>query len=169
MSGFPDSSVGKESAYQCRRCRRCGFDPWIRKIPWRWAWQPTPAFCLENPTDREAWQAIVHGVQRVRHGWSKWAHMCTWTHASFFVLCVSCLLLLSQLCCEVVAINPFFKGESWGLEKLSNLTKGTQVSSDRFKNGALNCSGFRSLDILSISLLFSKLRVTGFSRRYFVL
>ena len=22
--------------------RRCGFDPWVRKIPWRWAWQPTP-------------------------------------------------------------------------------------------------------------------------------
>jgi len=36
-SGFPDSSVGKESAYQCRRCRRCGFDPWVRKILWRWA------------------------------------------------------------------------------------------------------------------------------------
>ena len=21
-----------------------GFDPWIRKIPWRKAWQPTPVF-----------------------------------------------------------------------------------------------------------------------------
>ena len=24
--------------------RRRGFDPWVRKIPWRRAWQPTPAF-----------------------------------------------------------------------------------------------------------------------------
>ena len=21
---------------------RCGFDPWVRKIPWRRKWQPTP-------------------------------------------------------------------------------------------------------------------------------
>ena len=26
-----------------RRCKRCGFDPWVRKIPWR-KWQPTPVF-----------------------------------------------------------------------------------------------------------------------------
>ena len=24
--------------------RRPGFDPWVRKIPWRRAWQPTPVF-----------------------------------------------------------------------------------------------------------------------------
>ena len=24
--------------------RRCGFDPWVGKIPWRRKWQPTPAF-----------------------------------------------------------------------------------------------------------------------------
>ena len=23
---------------------RCGFDPWVWKIPWRRAWQPTPVF-----------------------------------------------------------------------------------------------------------------------------
>ena len=32
---------GKESACQCRRQR---FDPWVRKIPWRRTWQPTPVF-----------------------------------------------------------------------------------------------------------------------------
>ena len=26
-------SAGKESACQCRRCKRHGFDPWVRKIP----------------------------------------------------------------------------------------------------------------------------------------
>ena len=35
---------GKESACQCRRCRRQGFDPWVRKIPWRRKWQPSPVF-----------------------------------------------------------------------------------------------------------------------------
>ena len=29
---------------QCRRHRRRGFDPWVGKIPWRSAWQPTPVF-----------------------------------------------------------------------------------------------------------------------------
>ena len=32
---------GKESACQLRRCR---FNPWVRKIPWRRKWQPTPVF-----------------------------------------------------------------------------------------------------------------------------
>ena len=35
---------GKESAYQCRRHKRCGFDPWVRKIPWRRKGQPTPVY-----------------------------------------------------------------------------------------------------------------------------
>ena len=26
------------------QCGRPGFDPWVRKIPWRRAWQPTPVF-----------------------------------------------------------------------------------------------------------------------------
>ena len=24
--------------------KRCGFDPWVRKIPWKRAWQPTAVF-----------------------------------------------------------------------------------------------------------------------------
>ena len=36
LVGFPGGTVGKESACQCRRCERRGFDPWSRK------WQPTP-------------------------------------------------------------------------------------------------------------------------------
>ena len=27
------------------QCRRCKFNPWVRKIPWRRAWQPIPV-CL---------------------------------------------------------------------------------------------------------------------------
>ena len=38
---FPGDSGGKESA--CR-CRSHGFDPWVRKIPWRRKWLPTPVF-----------------------------------------------------------------------------------------------------------------------------
>ena len=34
--------------------KRCGFDPWVRKIPWRRAWQPTPVFLpRESPWTEE--------------------------------------------------------------------------------------------------------------------
>ena len=36
--------VGKEPTCQSRRHRTPGFDLWVRKIPWRRAWQPTPGF-----------------------------------------------------------------------------------------------------------------------------
>ena len=39
--GPPRWLGGEESVCQCRRLRRCGFDPWVRKIPWRRKWQPT--------------------------------------------------------------------------------------------------------------------------------
>ena len=34
---------------QCRRHRRCGFDPWVKKIPWRRKWQLTPVFLPAKP------------------------------------------------------------------------------------------------------------------------
>ena len=42
--GFPGSARGKEPASQCRWHKRGGFDPWVGKIPWKKAWQPTPVF-----------------------------------------------------------------------------------------------------------------------------
>ena len=37
--GFPGSE-----GRVCLRFRRPGFDPWVRKIPYRRKWQPTPIF-----------------------------------------------------------------------------------------------------------------------------
>ena len=92
--GFPDSSVGKESACNagdpgsipgserstgegeaihssipglplwlswqriCLQCRRSGFNPWIRKIPWRRERLPTPVL----------WPGEFHGL------YSPWGH-----------------------------------------------------------------------------------------------
>ena len=39
------------------------------RVPWRRKWQPTPVF-LENPIDRGAWQATVHGVTKSQTGLS---------------------------------------------------------------------------------------------------
>ena len=40
---------GKESSCQCRRC---GFNHWVRNIPWRRKWQPIPVFLPRNPMDK---------------------------------------------------------------------------------------------------------------------
>ena len=45
---FPGGASGKGSACQCKRHKRLElkkkkrfeFNPWVRKIPWRRAWQP---------------------------------------------------------------------------------------------------------------------------------
>ena len=42
--GFPRWLSGKEYSCQCSRHRRRSFDLWVRKIPWRRKWQPTPVF-----------------------------------------------------------------------------------------------------------------------------
>ena len=39
-----------------------------RKIPWSRKWQLTPVFLLEDPMDRGAWGAIVHGVAESNTG-----------------------------------------------------------------------------------------------------
>ena len=38
------SASDKEPACQCRRLKRLGFNPWVRKIPWKWRWLSTPVF-----------------------------------------------------------------------------------------------------------------------------
>ena len=46
--GFPGGTNGKEPACQHRRHKSCKFDPWVRKIPRRRAWQHTPVFLPEE-------------------------------------------------------------------------------------------------------------------------
>ena len=44
MQSTSGGTSSKEPACQCRRCKKSGFNPWVGKIPWRRAWQPTPVF-----------------------------------------------------------------------------------------------------------------------------
>ena len=61
---FPGGARGKEPTCQGRRLKRCGFDPWVRKIPWRRHGKPFQDFCLETLMDRGAWQDTVHRVAK---------------------------------------------------------------------------------------------------------
>ena len=42
--GFPSGASDRKPTCQCKRHKRCSFNPWVGKIPWRRAWQPTPVF-----------------------------------------------------------------------------------------------------------------------------
>ena len=46
---IPGGASGKEPACQCKRHKGHRFDPWVRKIPWKRAWQPTPVFLPGEP------------------------------------------------------------------------------------------------------------------------
>ena len=59
---FPGGvSSNKEATCQCRKYNRGKFDPWVGKISWRRAWQPTPVVLPGEP----------HG-QRSLVGYSPW-------------------------------------------------------------------------------------------------
>ena len=45
----------------CLQCGRPMFNPWIRKIPWRRKWQPTPVFL---PGESHGWRSLA--------GYSPW-------------------------------------------------------------------------------------------------
>ena len=57
--------VVKNPPAKARRHERHGFAPWVGNI-WRKAWKPLQYPWQENPTDRGAWWATVHGVTKTQ-------------------------------------------------------------------------------------------------------
>ena len=75
--GLPRWYSGKESA--CQR-RRHGFHSWVRNIPWRRIWQPTPVFLPgKSSWTEEPGGGQSTGSQRVGHNWAT-EHTCTRAH-----------------------------------------------------------------------------------------
>ena len=64
MVGFPGGSDGKESACSVGDS---GSNPESERSPGEGNGCPTQHSCLENPMDKTACQATVHGVTRVGH------------------------------------------------------------------------------------------------------
>ena len=58
LKGYPADASGKEPTCQCRKYKRCGFDPWVRKIPWR---RHSILEDLPN-TGIEPWSAALEAV-----------------------------------------------------------------------------------------------------------
>ena len=55
------ASLVAQTKSVCLQCRKPGFDPWFRKIPWRRKWQPTPVLL---PGKFHRWRSLV--------GYSPW-------------------------------------------------------------------------------------------------
>ena len=60
LHDFHGGSASKASAYNAGDP---GSDPWVRKVPWRKKWQPTPVFL---PGKSHGWGSLV--------GYSPWGH-----------------------------------------------------------------------------------------------
>ena len=71
---------GKESACQCRRHRRRGFNPWVGKIPWRKAWLflPGKANGQRRLVGYSLWGHKESGT--TEHGENTHTHTHTHTH-----------------------------------------------------------------------------------------
>jgi len=54
-------------ACQCRRHKRCGFNPWVRKRAWRRGGQPTPVFL---PGEFHGQRVLATTVYRVTESWT---------------------------------------------------------------------------------------------------
>ena len=67
----PGGARGEEPDCQCRRLKRRRFNPWVERISWRRAWQPTPVFLPGKS----------HG-QRSLAGYSLWSCTDSDTEAS---------------------------------------------------------------------------------------
>ena len=59
----------------CLQCRRPGFNPWLRKIPWRRKWQPTPVLL---PGKFHGWRSLVAYSPRHESDTTEQLHWSIW-------------------------------------------------------------------------------------------
>ena len=76
--GFPGSSVGKEFFCSAGDTGDMGSIPGWERSPGEVNGSPLHYSCLENPMDRGAWWATVHGVSK---SWTRLKELTVHTHA----------------------------------------------------------------------------------------
>ena len=66
--GFPWWLSDKESACNAGATRDSRFNLWVRKTPWRRAWQPTPVFL---PGESHGQKSLAGYVQGFTENWTQ--------------------------------------------------------------------------------------------------
>ena len=87
--GFWNDCSDKEPAWQCRRYKRCGFNPWVGKLLWRRKWQLTPVFLPGESHRQRSLVGYSAWGCRVGHDWSDLA--CTYTcirHQTTYIISI---------------------------------------------------------------------------------
>ena len=112
--GFLGGTIGKEPACPCRRHKRLGFGPWVRKILWMWAWQNTPVFLPgESHGQRILAGYSSLGSKRVGHGWVTETHtrglpasVCLQWDSKFQSYCLAGLLPPLETQMQPISVVP---------------------------------------------------------------
>ena len=166
--GFPGGASAKEPACQCRRHKRSRFDPWVRKIPWRRAQQPTPVFL---PGESRG--------QRKLAGYSPQGHTESDTtedtqhrrHARAFSRCTELGLLFVEVCGLLIVVPSLvvaFPGGSAGKESACNAgdlgsVPGLGRAPGEGKGYPLQYSGLEnSMDCLAHGITKSRTQLSDF-------
>ena len=68
--GFPGGANSKESTWQCIRCKRHGFNPWVRQIPRGGNGNAWRILAWRIPWTEETGGLWSMGSQRVGHNWA---------------------------------------------------------------------------------------------------
>ena len=92
---FPRWLSRRDSTCQCRRLRRRGFNPWVRKNPGEGNGNPLQYSCLVNPRDKGAWWVTVHGVRKSQTWLSILTHVCYLAFLIPSCFRISCLVYSS--------------------------------------------------------------------------
>ena len=128
--GVSQGLSDKESICLCRHHRRCGLDPWVRKIPWRRKWQPTPIILAwKIPWTEEPGRLQSVGSQRVGCDLvTEHAHTHTHTHThtqwkSSGVMQIRGYQIRKEIEMRIIQLKcrNYFHGKVWLLYISSNL------------------------------------------------
>ena len=84
-----------------QQCRRPGFDPWVRKIPWRRKWQPTPVFL---PGESHGQRSLV--VPRSGISGSYGGFIPSFLRSLHTIFHSGCISLHSHLQCKSILFSP---------------------------------------------------------------
>ena len=129
--GLPWWLSGKEFACQCRRW---GFNPWVRKIPWRRKWQPTPVFL---PGKFHGWSSLA--------SYSPWCHkrvrhdLATDISATYFLCVILQRMIPLNFWFEIFGVRSAFRMITWGSLDGEELTL-------LLESRLLNCSSQMGLE-----------------------
>ena len=135
---FPGGTGGKEPTCQRRRLKRHRFNPWVRKVPWRMAGQPTQCLVWRIPWTEESGGLQSLGLQRVGHNWNDSAY----THRSVLDSIHASFPFITMALNINIVISILLRRNS-GPGKVSEVSKVMELVIREFKGWFIGCRNLR--------------------------